>query len=558
MYFAGIYARLSVDGGGRKNESIDTQIEIAREYIRGQSDMILYDCYTDLGRTGTNFERRGFERLMEDVRFRRVNCVIVKDFSRFGRNYIETGNYLQKIFPFLGVRFIAVTDGYDSLLDKGDEIGVNLKNLANEMYTRDIAVKVKSSKRAKWAAGSYTGGIPPYGYLAEWDGGRKRLLKETETAEIVREIFRLYGGGKSLRETAEWLYREQIHRPAEYHRYGHPRRQDGETLLEWSRTSVKTVLTNPVYMGCLAQKAAGDGGSLLLRPEDLDSGEWLVKADAHEAIVSGEQFFAVAGRFGRKRGGEEVLADRDLKEKDSAGKAYAEKSFSGKGPFGKPGDPFEGILFCGICGKKLGRRPCPGRVGFQYFCRNSARIDSLRCGCGSITGETLDGLVREAVRREFALADIRPGRLAEECARCAAGRKASLEREAGAIRGKIRRAEKECGERYLKYREGILSREEFLDGKSLSQREFGGLRRELEALKREERETEAAAVRQEIFLEKLSEPGGEWTPDRELIKTLIQSIRLHPGKGVEIFFRFGEGPGRVALKRRGKSRGQEA
>lgn len=557
MYFAGIYARLSVDGGERKNESIGTQIEIAREYIAGQSDMILYDCYTDLGRTGTNFERQGFERLMEDVRFRRVNCVIVKDFSRFGRNYIETGNYLQKIFPFLGVRFIAVSDDYDSLFDKGDEIGVNLKNLANEMYAKDIAVKVKSSKRAKWAAGSYTGGLPPYGYRAEWDGGRKRLLKEAETAEIVRKIFRLYGGGKSLRETAEWLYREQIHRPAEYRRYGHPRRQEGETLLEWGRTSVKTVLTNPVYMGCLAKKAEeGGGDSLLLRPADLDSGEWLVKSGTHEAIVSGEQFFAAAGRFGRKRGGEEVLQDGDLREKDSTGKVFPGKSFSGKGSFEKREDLFDGILFCGICGKKLGRRLCPGRGKFQYFCRNSARIDSLRCRCGSITEETLGGLVREALRREFALADIRPGRLAEECARCAEGRRVSLEREAGMVRGKIKRVEKGCGEQYLKYREGVLSREEFLGGKSLRKRELGGLRRELEALEREERETEEASVRQEIFLEKLSEPGGEWTPDRELIKILVQSIRLYPGKEVEILFRFGEGPGRAALKRRGEGCGK--
>ena len=114
VWKAGIYARLSVDGNDRKNESIDTQIEIAKGYIGQSGDTELIECYTDLGKTGTNFNREGFERMMADVRRERINCVVVKDFSRFGRNYIETGNYIEKIFPFMKVRFIAVTDGYDS------------------------------------------------------------------------------------------------------------------------------------------------------------------------------------------------------------------------------------------------------------------------------------------------------------------------------------------------------------------------------------------------------------------------------------------------------------
>ena len=158
MYSVGIYARLSVDSDERKNESIETQMEIAKEFIGQQGDMILilYDSYVDLGKTGTNFNREGFERMMRDVRMRRIDCIVVKDLSRFGRNHIETGNYIEKIFPFMGVRFIAVTDNFDSMNISGQDetLSVNLKNLINEMYAKDIALKVKSSRKAQWEQGS--------------------------------------------------------------------------------------------------------------------------------------------------------------------------------------------------------------------------------------------------------------------------------------------------------------------------------------------------------------------------------------------------------------------
>ena len=177
IYSTGIYARLSVDSSERKNESIETQVEIAKDFIGRQDDMELYEVYTDIGKTGTNFEREGFERMMRDVRTRKIDCIVVKDLSRFGRNHIETGNYIEKIFPFMGVRFVAVTDNFDSndISGQGDTMGINLKNLVNEMYARDIAVKVKASRKAKWEQGGYTGGIPPYGYRAEWIGDKKCL-----------------------------------------------------------------------------------------------------------------------------------------------------------------------------------------------------------------------------------------------------------------------------------------------------------------------------------------------------------------------------------------------
>lgn len=187
-FYVGIYARLSVDSTEQKNESIDTQIAIAKQYIKEHPEMELYDCYVDLGKTGSNFKREGFERMMWDVRKKHIDCVIVKDLSRFGRNYIETGNYIQKIFPFMKVRFIAITDGVDTFQTKlgADEITVNLKNLVNEMYVKDISEKVKSIKHISLEQGSYTGGIAPYGYCAKWVNEKNVFLYAQKQQRLLK------------------------------------------------------------------------------------------------------------------------------------------------------------------------------------------------------------------------------------------------------------------------------------------------------------------------------------------------------------------------------------
>ena len=578
MYSVGIYARLSVEGDTRKNESIETQIEIAREYMRGQKDMALYGCYSDLGRTGTDFEREGFKRLMEDVRHRLVDCVIVKDFSRFGRNYIETGNYIQKIFPFLGVRFIAVTDCFDSLFDEGDDLGVNLKNLANEMYARDIALKVKSSKRARRESGGYVGGPPPYGYRAEWEHGRRRLLAEQETAEIVRDIFRQYGQGRSLGEIAAALYAREIHRPTEYRRYHHPRRQPGEELREWPRSSLKAMLTNPVYTGGVPPLAEN-----VWRPEGGGAeGGLPLKEKTHEAIISGEQFCRVAGRFqgreggfqgregevqGREgevqgRGGEVQEREDEFREREE----FPEKAEkTARAVLEDRGDIFEGVLFCGCCGRRLGRRSPVRRSadghktgGYSYFCRSARRLDRLCCAAGSISQTALTEMVKEVLRHEAALNAVVPEVLTGEDMKYALRLKQELQKKCNAIQNRLKAVSLEGSEQYRKYREGIISREAFREWKAQSGKETEKAERSLELARRRICELEEKAEhsleserRRMRELETQAErrgrlplPGEQaelsaWAePDRELIRALVQEIRLYPDRRVEILLRF--------------------
>lgn len=165
----------------KHNENSDREYEI-----------VVYDIYSDLGKTGTNFDRPGFERMMNDVRAGKINCILVKDFSRFGRNYIETGNYLEKILPFMKVRFISVCDNYDSFAPdaKKQELSMNIKNLVNDAYAKDISAKERAAKRIAQKNGEYVGSTAPYGYCVEKINGIYKLIVEPEAAKIVRRILK--------------------------------------------------------------------------------------------------------------------------------------------------------------------------------------------------------------------------------------------------------------------------------------------------------------------------------------------------------------------------------
>ena len=529
IYSVGIYARLSVDNHNEKNESIDTQIEIAKAYMESQTDMILYGCYSDLGKTGTNFERSGFSRLMVDVRQRKVDCVIVKDFSRFGRNYIETGNYIQKIFPFLGVRFVAVTDRFDSIHSQTDDLGMELKNLANEMYARDIAVKVKSSRRTQWEKGCFTGSIPPYGYRTEWVGDIKRLFVEETTAEIVRELYRQYETGKNLKELVVWLYENKIHRPKDCGRYGHAYWEEGEQLLEWTPGSVKLILTNPVYMGHLVQGRTCGKDYKIRKKHDIASEDFSVKQNTHEAIITEEQFCHIAERF----------------EKQAA--LYSNRvGFSKTVPMDD--NIFEDILFCGDCGSRMPMRSAIKELSsgdrkrlYAYNCPNVYRIDGLVCKKKSITKDTLIDLLKAVLYQQFAISGIKQKQLVEKNNQLAEERKKKLEAELEESQKLADRRKVLSSELYLKYRAGEITRDAFLQGKEENEKEIQKLAARREQLEQKKRAAGMLTAEQNAFLRALVRCSEKAELNRELLNALIERIDVFEGNHIKIAFRFQAG-----------------
>lgn len=240
-YCAAVYARLSVKGSEKKAQSIKNQIMICRDFIGGHRDIVLKECYCDYGKSGMNFDRPEFKRMYMDIKEGKINCVVVKDLSRFGRNHIDVGEYLQKIFPVLGVRFIAVTDGYDSFYDTygQKEFSVNLKNLVNELYASDISIKVRFAKEIKRREGNYLGSKPPYGFKIVYQNGVRILEKEEKSYEIVCFIRKLGNEKKSVRDIINVLYDMKINPPAEYLKSGRIVDTDAK---KWCESSVRKIL----------------------------------------------------------------------------------------------------------------------------------------------------------------------------------------------------------------------------------------------------------------------------------------------------------------------------
>lgn len=530
VYSVGIYARLSVDGDERKNESIENQIEIVKAFLAEQKDMVLYDCYFDVGKTGTNFIRNGFERMMQDVRLRKIDCIMVKDLSRFGRNHIETGNYIEKIFPFLGVRFIAVTDNFDSAKSYGENesMSVNLKNLVNEMYARDIAVKVKSGKRIKLEQGSYMGGIPPYGYRAEWDGGKRCLVVEDTTSEIVKKVYELFLAGKSMKEIRIWLYEQKIHRPKDYRSSGHIYRHEGEVQKEWSCGTIRALLTNPVYTGCLVQGMTCGKDYVNLERKDIDLEKMSVKSNTHEAIISDDMFVQAALKF----------------EKNSV---YSnKKGFSKNVPLDE--DIFGGILFCGDCGNKMCRTYASkklssgGRIRrYYYYCPFSCRIDEFQCGKKYISSDTLSRLVKTVLHQEFALSGLRPKDLTERI-KCGTERqKADCRRQICIIDKKIEDIRKKGSEQYLRYHMGGQSLEMFVKAKEKNDGQFAVLQKRKEETVLSIKRIDAEAVQKNHFIRSLMKCNEKTEFTGELIRMLIHRIEVYNDKRVKVIFSFRRG-----------------
>ena len=254
IYKVGLYVRLSVlDSGKKDSDTVETQEAILRQFIEGKPYFSLVSVYVDNGQTGVNFERDEFERLLEDVRSGRVDCIIVKDLSRFGRNYIETGEYLEKVFPFMGVRFIAINDRYDSIdPSTSDSLTMHLKSLVNAVYARDISHKICPVLRAKQERGEFIGAWAAYGYLKSAED-KHRLVVDEETAPVVRDIFLWRAMGKSFQEIAKMLRERNIPSPSQY-RFSKGLVKDGRLAqVPWKIATVKQLLSNEVYLGHMVQ-----------------------------------------------------------------------------------------------------------------------------------------------------------------------------------------------------------------------------------------------------------------------------------------------------------------
>lgn len=290
VFKAGIYTRLSnerTEEWREKSYSIETQILSCKEYALKENIDVL-EVYTDYEYSGTNFERPSFQNMMQDIRDRRINCIIIRDLSRLGREYLEMGRLIDKVFPFLGVRFISVNDKLDTVkeTDSKKSFEVTLKNIINDMYAKDISVKIKTSKHNRARNGYFIGSVPPYGYKIKKSKEGQKLVIDKNVRFIVEEMFDLTLQGKSQYEVAKH-FNEKGYAPGMiYYKTGRVYREDDDP--EWNKGTISKMLTNPAYTGTLVQGVKQQNLAKGIKQHFVDESQYIICENAHEAIISKE------------------------------------------------------------------------------------------------------------------------------------------------------------------------------------------------------------------------------------------------------------------------------
>lgn len=305
QYNATIYVRLSKEdedadkGCKEESNSIINQKQLILDFLKDKADINVVSVRVDDGYTGTNFERPAFQRMMEDIRAGKVNCVVIKDLSRFGREYINAGKYIDRLFPIYGVRLIAINDHIDTMTKStSDDFNIMLKNLMNDNYCRDISIKIRSQLQVKRRNGEFLSPFAPYGYTKA-DNNRNQLVIDPYPANVVQDIFRMKLEGMSQDSIAKYLTEHGVLSPMEYKRSQGLRYKTSfktNKQAKWSPVAVRRILTNPVYKGTLVQGVRTRPNYKIKKVVINDAENWCIVDNAHEPIVS-DRIFALVQKL---------------------------------------------------------------------------------------------------------------------------------------------------------------------------------------------------------------------------------------------------------------------
>ena len=526
-----IYARLSVENSG-KSEKVDiiaNQIEICKSYLTERPYLDLVDTYVDNGRTGTVFDRPEFNRLMTDIRSGRIKCLVVRDLSRFGRDYIETGTFLERIFPQIGLRFISIKENFDSFDTGGnsESLLIPLQNMVNSLYSKDISRKVSTALKAQMESGEFKKRNLPYGY--RWDDEHSNMVFDEETAPIVRKIFQWKIEGLSLPAIADRLDAMDAPNP-EFQKYQVGVRTGNATAKKvWNKSTLTSILDNPHYVGDTVLGRTMNAIYKGVKNQHIDRENWIIFPDTHEAIISREDFQKV----------------REMRE--AAARARIEKMERSEEIRATLINLFDGKIVCAECGKKL------------YYHRK--RIDKdKRCRwyafyeCSTSVGRRYEHCTphytRQDVLEEKVLASIQLqvkaaldyDKLLDKL-RGSEGEKNIRDQQNALITSlnlRISGVSKKRTRLYEDYVEGVLDEEEYAFAKKSYDEQFAELSRRLdEAAQRRSKFNEAMSVDNKwITLMKSVSTAAKLS--QELVDESIELVKVHEDGVVELVMKYSD------------------
>lgn len=513
------YLRLSrEDGDKAESDSIRNQRELITDFVKQHPDIKLVDEYVDDGYSGTNFERPDFQRLLEDIKKKKVNCIIVKDLSRLGRNYIETGRYLEKIFPFLGVRFISVTDHYDSANEKGeaDQIIIPFKNLINDAYCRDISIKIRSQLDIKRKKGKFIGSFACYGYRKDAND-KNHLVVDDYAAEIVQIIFKLKLEGVSSQGIAEKLNELGVLPPKEYKRTCGLNYNSGFSCgsnTKWAAMSVTRILKNEIYMGTMVQGKNRKINYKVKQSQPLNEDEWIRVPNMHEAIITPEIFQNV-----------QELFELDTRTAPSEDAVYL----------------FSGIISCGDCGENMVRR-CTNKNGKKYYYYHCSTYKNKEgCSAHLISEKFLSAVIIDSINHQIQLLVNAEqilngiGELPTE----KIGVK-TIQSQMISLHEEIERYKDLKMKLYQDMVEGLINQQEFQDINKRFSEKMEQSEHTLSELEQKKKRMQSKEIREVPWIEEFKKHQSIEHLERKELVSLVERITIHSKEKIEIRFRFAE------------------
>lgn len=516
VYRTAIYTRLSKEDGDKaESNSIVSQKAICEDYISQHQELELVETFSDDGYSGVSFDRPNFKRMEQAVRDRKLDCIICKDLSRFSRNYIEAGRYLEKIFPQLGIRFIAINDAYDTATGnpQSDSFIVPFKNLINDTYCKDISVKIRSNLDMKRRKGEHVGAFAPYGYIKP-DENKHQLIADEYAGDIVRSIFAMYKDGLSIGTIANRLNDMGVLSPMEYKI---SQGSNFESLFKtheaasWTYVAVRRILTNEAYIGVLVQGKCGTPNYKVRKLQPKDEAEWIKVEDTHEALISYSDFMAVKTMLGRDR--------RSAADAEDAGL-------------------FSGFLFCGDCGKSMVRKTVPSgsKKYIYYVCSASKRRE---CSQHSISEKEVERVVLHAVRDQVELV-LKLEQVLEYIDRLP-----SADRRVFNYDAQIAKIEEEI-ERFqrLKLRlhedlsDGVIDKSEYMEFRDRYRAQIADKKDALTRVQRERKDAAATGITERNWVRLFRDNENIEELNRRALMALVDKILIHENHVVEILFKY--------------------
>ncbi len=509
VYKTAVYVRLSAEKDEtRDRKTLINQRNFIKNFVDQQIDMEIYDIYMDDEISGTTFDRPEFERMMSDMRAGRINCIVVKDLSRLGRDYVETGNLVERVFPMMGARFVAITDNYDSS-KKDADLMVAVTNIANDLYAKDISKKIYSCKHEAMEKGIPAGNVA-YGYKVVLDENKVRVVVEDkEAADVVRWIFNEAEKGILQSVTAEKLNAEHILTPSQYRVRNNKEKLEKLSGVKWTVDTLSQILKNEVYIG---KYVTGKDRVCLYRHEKrhmTSKDEWNVFENHHTPLVTKEQFYAVQ------------------KNKRKALKPAKKQTVN----------MLKGKITCGCCGSSIHIHP--EKHAKVYMCTHRKRYGKDSCNCLPVKVDDVYAAVLAVIKEQIQVFTDKESLLKEH------HRDSRIVRQEQVYMEAVNKCVKEM-DRLMELKSGLYAdyTEELLDEKEYLQlnREYS---QRIEKLKAQADEYRQAASQYESAEKTVAQLKAEMLKfkgkrklTQEMVDLLVAQVHIYEDKNLEIVLNY--------------------